>query len=134
MSQYISTEREELQQVASNLGWSEFCEWVDTLDLEDYPALHHLRQHGFDNDPDELLGDVEDAIAEGSPSDDIRSVAQGIADFLHEHQDAGIILVSNGMTSDGEDEDEEEDDFDDSDAEDIDLDEDEDEEPVEAGA
>lgn len=109
MSQYVSTEEEELVQVASNLGWSEFCEWVDGTEVDDYPGLHHLRKFGYDNDPDELLADLEHAIEQADPPGDVESVAYGLVDFLHEHQDAEIILVGGGMTSDEPDEDDEED-------------------------
>lgn len=108
MSQYVSTEEEEMVQVASNRGWSDFCDWGRSLAVEDAPSVHHLIEHGYDNDPDMLLEEIEAAIAAKAPADDVRSTAQGLIDFLHEHQDAEIILISNGMTSDEDGDDGEE--------------------------
>lgn len=109
MSQYVSTEAGEMEQVASNLGWSEFCDWVGTLDIDTYPHLHALVTFGFDQDI-EALGDELDAAVEASPpSEDVADIAEELADFLEGKGDAGIVVVSSGMTEDdGEEEDEDE--------------------------
>ena len=91
--------KERQVQVASNSGWSEFCEWVETTDMEDYPSLHHLVEFGFDNDPEDLRDDIEDAIREHPPDPDVVSVAEGLVDFLDDQLEAEIIIVSNGMTA-----------------------------------
>ncbi len=101
MSQYVSTENEEMEQVATNLGWSEFCEWVATLDVEDCPSLHHLCTFGYDNDPEDIPGEIAAALEASPPPDDVRSTADGLAAFCEAHADADIVIVSNGMTADG---------------------------------
>ena len=97
MSQYISTENNELDQIASNQGWSDFCDWVKTLPMDDYPSLCHLVEFGRDNDPELARDDIEDAIENYKPSDDVAETANGLVDFLATHLKAEIILVSNGM-------------------------------------
>jgi len=129
MSQYLSTTEREMVQIASNMGWSEFCDWVDTTEIDDYPWMHNLVLHGFANDAESLADEIETAIEDASPSKDVASVAEGIVEFARGHEDAEIIIVSNGMTigNGGDDEDEGTDD-DDDDFDDEEDDEDEDEE------
>lgn len=102
MSQYLSTEAEEMVQVASNRGWSDLCEWVSGLSIDDHPSLHHLVKFGYDNDPGDLRDEVRAALESDPPADDIASTARGLADFADDHEDADIIIVSDGMTSDDE--------------------------------
>jgi hypothetical protein len=98
MSQYVLNQDQEGVQVASNLGWSDFCDWVKDLDQEDYPSLHHLVEYGYDNDPEDLRDDIEDALEEHAPDPDVASTAEGLVDFLDTQLDAEIIIISNGMT------------------------------------
>lgn len=110
MSQYVSTEAMEMEQVASNLGWSEFCDWVGTLEVEAHPALHELATFGYTNDAGELLDELDDAVeASPPPSADVADVAEELADFLEGKEDAEIVVISNGMTAEdvGGDEDSE---------------------------
>lgn len=102
MSQCVSTEAGEMVQVATNVGWSEFCDWVDATPMEDYPTLHHLTAFGFANDAEDLLGELDDAVDEHPPSDDVEDTADGLAEFLEAHAAAEIVIVSNGMVSGGE--------------------------------
>jgi hypothetical protein len=107
MSQYAINEDGEGAQVASNLGWSEFCEWVERLRLDDYPSLHHLVKFGRDNDIDDLAEDIRRALEARPPRADVRSVATGLIRILGSMTGADIIIITNGMTSDtspGEDE------------------------------
>jgi hypothetical protein len=98
MSQYVLNQDEEGIQIASNSGWSDFCDWARDLPIDDYPSLHHLVEHGFDNDPEDLRDDIEDALQEHAPEPDIVSTAEGLVDFLDGQLEAEIIIISNGMT------------------------------------
>lgn len=101
----MTDENGEGVQVASNTGWSEFCEWVDTTDVEDYPSLHHLTTFGFGNDPADLAEDIQVALDEDDPEDDdVKSVATGLIKALAAMKDAEIVIVSNGMTTGDESE------------------------------
>jgi hypothetical protein len=100
MSQYVLNQDEEGIQVASNLGWSDFCDWARDLPAEDYPSLHHLVEYGYDNDPEDLHDDIEDALENSPPDADVASTAEGLIGFLDSQLDAEIIIISNGMTAD----------------------------------
>ena len=107
MSQYVTDENHQGVQVASNLGWSNFCDWVDSTDMEDYPWLHHLAQFGFANEATDLADEIEEAAEENPPDEDTEDVAAGLVEFCRSVPDAEIILVNNGITSNdviGEDE------------------------------
>src|SRR6185437_2743751 len=97
-----------MEQVASNLGWSEFSEWVGTLDREEYPTLHHLVAFGFANDAGDLLDEIDEAVEASPPSEDVADIAEELADFLEGKDDAEIVVISNGMTGGGEVSEEEE--------------------------
>lgn len=102
MSQSISTENEEMVQIASNQGWSDFCDWVQELSIDKYPSLHHLVAFGYDNDADDLANELDLALDEEDAEEDIVSTIEGMIDFLEQHDDAEIIIVGNGVTADVE--------------------------------
>ena len=98
MSQYVLNQDEEGIQVASNQGWSDFCDWARDLGADDYPSLAHLVEYGYDNDPEDLRDDIEDALENHPPDPDVASTAEGLVDFLDTQLEAEIIIISNGMT------------------------------------
>jgi hypothetical protein len=100
MSEYVSTTEQEMIQVATTSGWGDFCDWVRETDVDDFPWLHSLVTFGFANDAAMLSDEIEGAIRKGKPSNDVKDVATGLLEFLGDHQDAEIIVISNGMTSD----------------------------------
>jgi len=100
MSQYLSTESGAQAQIATNVGWSDFAEWVDTIPLDDYPSLHHLAQFGFDNDPDDVATECEGAIKKHPPDRDVKSVAANVITFARANKAADILIISNGMVED----------------------------------
>ncbi len=105
MSEYVSTTEQEMIQVATTSGWGDFCDWVKETEVDDYPWLHSLVTFGFANDAEMLFDEIETAIRNSKPSDDVKDVAAGLLEFLGEHQDAEIVIIGNGMTSDaGDDE------------------------------
>ena len=98
MSQYLTDENGEGNQVASNLGWSEFCEWAETTPAHDYPWLHHLINFGFANEAADLAEEIDDAVDDHPPdSADVESVAEAMAEALSGMEDAEIVIVSNGV-------------------------------------
>lgn len=99
MSQYISTEDGEQDQCASNVGWSDFCDWVNTLLIDDYPSLHHLCQFGYENDPEVCADELTGAIEHQTPEDDtVRTTAEGLLSWVKAHAKAEIIIVGDGIT------------------------------------
>ena len=98
MSQYVSDEKGEGVQVATNLGWSEFSEWALACSVDDYPWLHHLVTFGFANESGDLAAEIRHALENSSPAADVKSVADGLIKYLEAVPDAEIVLISNGMT------------------------------------
>jgi hypothetical protein len=114
LSQYIATENEdESDQIASNLGWNEFCDWARTLSLDDYFEVRHLADHAWERDLADLREQLQRAVTESPPVSTVKTVAEGIITFLDVHEDAEIITVGDGLvdedldTGDGEDDDDE---------------------------
>lgn len=105
MSQYVSTENEEMVQVASNLGWSDLCDWARRFPVETHASLHHLIAFGYENDAAMLAGELRAALAEAPPTPDVRDTALGLIDFLADHPDAEIIIVGDGLTTGDDDDD-----------------------------
>jgi hypothetical protein len=99
MSQIIINEHDEQNQVATNLGWSEFCEWAETLDLNKYFEVQHLVLHGWERDLTELADELEQAIEENPLSDNVSRTAKAIIDFIHKHK-SEIVMITNGVEAD----------------------------------
>ena len=112
MSLYAVVDDEELDQVASLQGWTDFINWVEVLwkqDEKKYEELVHLRNHGFATKLKVLGEQIELAIASSNPDPDVESVALGIQDICLEYPNAEILIVTDG-TSDEDDEEGDEDD------------------------
>ncbi len=122
MSYEIMTEDKEATSVATNTGWSDFCEWGESLDLENYFEVHHLVEHGWEKDLKELAEEIDEGLEEFPP--DVKGVedtARGIITFINENTEAEMVMVTNGVVN--ADDDESDDD------EDSDIDDDADDEP-----
>ncbi len=121
MSYEIMTEDQEGTAVATNTGWSDFCEWAETLDLENYFEVRHLAEHGFEKDLKELAEEIDEGLEEFPP--DVKGVedtARGIIAFINENPDAEMVMVTNGVVNADEDEDSDDDDDVDEDDDDYD--------------
>lgn len=110
MSQYFSTEEMDLVQVASNQGYADFCDWVRSLDAEKYDELTALVEEGDAYDLGYLAGQMRDALNESPPSADVVSTVEGMITFLLDNEDAEMVMVTNGMTADGDEDDGDDDD------------------------
>jgi len=58
VSVYLSADGGEPEFLASNTGWGDVCRLVDDLDGEEYPALVHLREHGWWEPASELVHEL----------------------------------------------------------------------------
>mgnify|MGYP003648726163 FL=1 len=96
MSRYAQFDEDGNQyQIASNLGWSEFGTWVESLDAKKYPALIELWNAGSTEDIVGLTNQLESALQDSAPSANVESSADLLLSGLQENQDSGIVLVTN---------------------------------------
>ena len=104
MSQYISDENGEQDQVASNLGWSLFCEWAETLDPIKFLEVRHLCEQGWEQDLDDLAEQLQEGIETEGVSPDIIDIAEGIIAFIDDGEvdDREIVMITNGIEDAGD--------------------------------
>lgn len=99
MSYDIVNEHGDGDQVATITGWSDFCDWADTLDIDKYPEIKHFCVQGWERDLDELRDQLEEASKVAGVSVDIVSTASGIIDFINNHP-SEIVMIGNGQDPD----------------------------------
>lgn len=97
MSLYIQFDEDGNQyQVASNLGWSDFGQWVDELDASTYPELVQLWEHGVSEDIQTCAKNLEEALSDDSPDDpNVKDVAESLLHALHANMDASAVLTTS---------------------------------------
>lgn len=83
------------RQIASNLGWSEFGDWCEGLNHEQYPRLVQLWEHGQSNDIPGVATDLEKALEAHSPSGDVRGSVDLLLDALNANKDAYTVYITN---------------------------------------
>ncbi len=83
------------EQIASNRGWSEFGDWVETLNATDFPGLAALWEHGFASDVPALTSEVAKAVKSAPPSKDVKTIAKFLLSALRENSGAGCVLITN---------------------------------------
>lgn len=83
MSRYLQiNDEEEAAELSSNTGWSQFLEWVSTLNADDYPDLVAFANNGTTNDPQKVSDQVESASEEFPPDEDVTSIAESLREYL----------------------------------------------------
>lgn len=105
MSVYASLDGGEPTQVASNLGWSEFCDWVDGLDVDGADAVVHLREYAWSDDLAAMYSQLTDSLKADKPDADVESVATTILDMIDDTADDGVLTINDGMVNEGGEED-----------------------------
>lgn len=95
MSRYAQFDEDGNQyQIASNLGWSQFGDWVDTLDAEKYPALVQLWEHGNTGDLEALRSQLDSALIDSPPHQDVIDSAELLLAALNKNTEAEVLLVT----------------------------------------
>jgi hypothetical protein len=85
-------------QCASNVGWSEFGDWVETLKA--YSRLAALFDTGACEDIPGLRAELETALKKDKPeSPDVESVLQQLLHNIDAAGDAEIVLMTAGVTT-----------------------------------
>lgn len=109
MSQYLTTEDQELTQVASNLGWSDFCDWAKSNDGEEFAELVAFVEDGDAYDLANLANEIRSAMSANPPESSVRDTIKGILSFLAANDGAEMVMVTNGVTAGDDDNEDDED-------------------------
>lgn len=86
-------------QIASNVGWSEFGDWVETL--TDCPRISALWKTGSCEDIPGLRDEIDETL-KGSPPEnkDVASVADGIIHAIDAAGASEILIITSGVSID----------------------------------
>jgi len=133
VSYQVSLDQDEPIQLASNQGYYDYCDWVESLDPEEYPKLAYLNEEGVNQPAGAVADELEKALESDPPDETVESTAKGLVAFIRKGDPDAAIVIGQGFAGDGADDLDDEDDDDDDDDDDDIEDEDEDEEPAEAG-
>lgn len=86
-------------QLASNVGWSEFGDWVETL--KNKPNLTALWTSGACEKIPDLRAEMESQLDSAPPENpDVESVAQQLIHAIDASGSAEILLVTAGVSVD----------------------------------
>lgn len=112
VSVYIGTSEGVGDQIASNRGWSEFIDWVESL-WGNFPELNKLVDEGWSNELDHLERELSLALQDSPPGPDTLDVAKGLLEQIRAIGINETIVITNGLISDdGDPTDNEESEFD----------------------
>jgi hypothetical protein len=93
MSRYIQLDdEEETPQVSSNAGWTQFTEWVDSLDSSEFPALAELVEQGETSEAQNVSDQIEVAMEETPPIPDVQSICETLKEVLAGHEGVATIV------------------------------------------
>lgn len=96
MSIYAVSDDDELVQIASNSGWSQFGDWAETLDAKEFPAIVGLWEHGIYEPALQLESEMKGAQERMEPIEDVVGI---IEELLTVCRGATFVLITNGMTN-----------------------------------
>ena len=88
------------EQIASNGGWELFGTWVDGLDVEKYPAVVGLWEHGHSPFLDDVREQLGKALTESALDDDTRVVAERLPNATGTNRAAKVLRITNGVRTD----------------------------------
>jgi hypothetical protein len=101
MSKYLSVDTSPPSEIASNVGYGDFSQWVQAL--PESPELKHLLLNGWG----EPLGDIRDelhqAIISNKPQPDIATIANTVLSLLSDSPDDSAVVIGDGFGDDGGD-------------------------------
>lgn len=86
-------EDDEAEEIATNRGWSGFCDWACALDAEKYAVLIQLCKEGLSNDIPTLIGELKDALKKPSPDEDVAAIGSELLESLLANKTAGEITI-----------------------------------------
>lgn len=94
MSYFATIDGVPAEDVATNSGWRDFCEWV-----RGFPAkeLNHLADYGWSDNWSLLKRELSFALERGHPTADQSSIGTGLLDVLANHKSGDVLVVSDGI-------------------------------------
>ena len=99
MSIYASFDNENQEQVASNTGWSQFGNWVETLDANLFDQLIVLWEHGWSQEVPTLATELAFALHSVPPQEaTISATGQLLLAALKHNQEAEAVFIGDGFT------------------------------------
>lgn len=96
------------EEFASNGGYGDFADWVQTLDVDKYESLAQLCHYGLTTDLPALEKQLGAAIEDDAPKGDgVLDTAKQLLDIVTERDpDAAVATITNGVGEGGDDDEE----------------------------
>lgn len=89
--------------VSSNLGWSEFGDWVDGLPVAECGELVHFWEHGYADEVTDLADQLAAALKNYPPEEpDVVTVADKLASIIGMADPDGVLVVTDGVSDEAE--------------------------------
>ncbi len=102
MSIYTSIGGEEPSFLSSNLGWSEFCDWADSLPPAAVEVVH-LAEHGWSQNIDALAEQLRAAGNATSPEADVAATIRSLLDAIDARApESESVVITDGLSADDE--------------------------------
>lgn len=89
----INKDEEDAVQIATNNGWFDFCDSVRYFDNVD--ELRTLVDDGWADDEITLAANLRGIIESGDLSQDQKSIASGLLDFVEKMKPNDVITISD---------------------------------------
>lgn len=84
-------------EVASNQGWSQFGDWVDSLGVTEFSEVIHLWEHGWSQNTEDLTNQLNTAIQDSPPINDVVTIVRGLCSFLRGED---TVIITAGVEDD----------------------------------
>ncbi len=95
----------QMEQIATNKGWGEFSRWVRTLEMDQFPVLHHLVEYGWTQKVPEAREQLLTALG-GKQSKNVADIGAGLVTLIREAKLDDVLVITNGLgPDDGQDDD-----------------------------
>lgn len=99
MSIYLAFDHRPGVFAASNRGWTQFGEWVNSLEGSDEVA--HLCQYGWNEPASGVVSEMESALKQSPPSDQLVAKTAGeVLEVLKGIPSDAAVIVTNGIGHD----------------------------------
>lgn len=80
--------------LASNTGWSQFGDWVDGLDVDEFSEVVHLWEHGWSQEGKTLSAQLSKAIESNQPDGDVKPIAENLVSLVAGEE---VIVITDGF-------------------------------------
>lgn len=80
---------------SSNQGWSDVIAWTEDLDVETFPEVVHVAEHGYTEKLPELQSQLKAAIAAQPPEETVAATLAELIELLVD--ESGVLLINDGL-------------------------------------